>query len=381
MTQPNRIDIDLESAVYRLATQAALQIVSRDNDSAVFERLHDFVQDRGAVGILLKAYAEGKSIEEVSLFYWGTRLERSASRFEDLITTALISTLSSIIAGIIVEIWKGEFGPLKRLLTIEDKERLREWSRKEPGFRRDFDALLPVYNKKVLGGGVQYSNAAKQLYEALISGASFKDFSTSNEGDVSKTPVLNFLQFAYEVGRGVVETELRRAQITAPPPFRLNAKGEALSDYLAFGETISLCDTEDLGLGPSWRERLSEQISLRRLYPDSWPSGVGSYGRSPKILILNDRIFDMIRRSDASSLLRQCAGIISSDAGMTSHTALLCRGLSIGAIRYKLSEEEFNAARFAYFRCGELDLYGKSPGFTSDDFNFLISAMARLKGH
>ena len=134
---------DVHLLVHRLAARSALFLISKREHPALVERLSEFIQDRGAVGLLLKLHSDGKGIEQVALSFWESRIEKSASRLEDIVTTAVISTLTAIVAGIIVEMWKGEFGPLKRLLREDDEEYLRTVSRKEPFFRKDLEAVLP----------------------------------------------------------------------------------------------------------------------------------------------------------------------------------------------------------------------------------------------
>jgi hypothetical protein len=121
---------DLSGQLHRLAVRAALLIVSQRDDPDIVQRLSDFAQDRGAVGLLLRQHEGGESIEAIALSYWDSRIEKTGSRFEDLVTTTLLSILSGIVANILSGMWKGEFGPLPWLIHSEEKERLRLCARK-----------------------------------------------------------------------------------------------------------------------------------------------------------------------------------------------------------------------------------------------------------
>ncbi len=249
---PSYLPDDLQSLVNRLAARAALLIVSKREHPALVERLSDFIQDRGAVGMLLQIYNDSQTIEKVALSFWQSRTEKSGSRFEDILTTAIIATLSSVVAGILVEMWKGEFGPLKRFLTPNEKDLLRLASRKEPRLRQDVEKILPFYYAKEAGLGVVNAEVAKALYMSLSQGSSFSMFADKNPSAVQNRSKQDFLAYGTQVSRGVVKTELQRALNGLNPQYHSDKKGMTFSDYLSFEEVIPLFDAEDLGLGPNW---------------------------------------------------------------------------------------------------------------------------------
>lgn len=166
------LENDLKGYIRRLAARTALHLISAESYPELVVRLGDFLQDRGAVGLLLDKYDATERIEDMALLYWQSRIEKSGARFEDIITTVIISTLTSIVAGIVVEAWKGEFGPLKRLLTKSDKQSLRKTSRREPYLRKDLGVIFPIYLAKTRGEGIADPTLASQIYAAIDSGHS-----------------------------------------------------------------------------------------------------------------------------------------------------------------------------------------------------------------
>ena len=270
---------------------------------------------------------------DVALSFWGSRTEKSAARLEDIVTTALIATLSSITAGIIVEMWKGELGLLKRLFSEKDKESLRKISRKEPQLRKDFDGLLPFYYAKANGKGVADPLIAARLYDEVGRGVTFLAFSQTNREAVQHEPGSHLLSYAAQVSRGVILTELRCVEGFPLAQYHSEKTGLPLSPYFAFGEAIPLFPVADLGIGPNWSELLKEKLASNRLYPDFWPSGVSQSLPSPKILILDDAVFERLRKLEGhAGLIAKCGGIISTNSNMNSHLGVLSRGIGIGAM-------------------------------------------------
>ncbi len=372
--------VSVDVFLHRLAARAALLVIPSSQHQALVERLSEYVQDRGAIGLLIRDYEQTERIEKTALYYWNSRLERTGSRFEDIVSTIIISIFSSVIAGVIVEMWKGEFGPLKRLLTDVDKDRLRILARKEPQLRRDLEAVLPFYYKKLSGGGVQDRSIAQSLYESLSAGSSFNAYGASNADAVAQGARTDLLRYAQAASRGLLETEMRRAQTNFVLPQQMNISGKSYSEHLAFGEVINLSNDENFGLGHNWRGELSSRLNVPRLYPELWPEGNTFYETSPKIVILDNNIFEDIYRSNHKELFVKCAGIITSPtAGMTSHVAITCRSLGIGGIGCTLPQERRMSAKFALFQSGRLTLYDNRPNLTEREITHLLAAMNRFK--
>ena len=332
------------------------------------------------MGLLLRSYRSGQTIEQVALSFWESRIEKTGSRFEDIVTTALIATLSSIVAGIIVEMWKGEFGPLNKLLRDDENEALRLLSRKEPTLRSDLNSLLPFYYAKENGKGVSEQQTATELYLAIGSGVPFIEYAKQCPHAVDYNASSELLKHAIAVCRGVVISEInRRNQDPQAPQFRLDRQGLPLSAYLAFGETIALFNVDDLGLGPNWPNTLREKLEAEKLYPDWWPTGGVLKGRSPKILILDESILHRMEDTFTGAVIRDVAGLISTNSGMTSHLAIMSRGLGIGAISCPLSHNERANAKFALIQAGYLRLYSGTPDLSENDLVSLLGAMNRTK--
>jgi hypothetical protein len=267
--------------------------------------------------------------------------------------------------------WKGEFGPLKRLLTDMDKDRLRMLARKEPQLRRDLNDVMPFYRQKLDGAGVQDTAIAESLFRSISAGSTFSAFAAANRDAVSNDTESDLLRFAIEACRGLIETEIQRAQTSFLLPRHMAREGVAYSDYLAFGETIAVPNKADLGLGPDWRKKLVELLNIPQLYPEYWPSGYKLYDPSPKIIILDNRLFERFYRNDDTKIFSKCAGIITSTkAGATSHVGVTC---------CTLSDEEQLSARFALFQSGRLTLYRNRPNLTDREISHLLAAMGRLK--
>ena len=150
-------------------------------------------------------------------------------------------------------------------------------------FRKRISILLCQNN----GKDAADENTGRELYTALASDMSFAAFSEQNARAVDHNAEPGFLAHAEAVSRGVILDESRRTQFTASRHYPLEKTGLALSKYLAFGETISLFDVDDLGIGPDWPGALSKSLDSPQLYPDLWPFGCKSDVRSPKILILD----------------------------------------------------------------------------------------------
>jgi hypothetical protein len=343
-------------------------------------RLTDFLQDRGAIGLLLAQYETPNTIEEVALSFWRSRTEKSAARLEDIVTTVLLATFSAIIAGILVEMWKGEFGPIKKLFRESDRRYLQRASRREPQLRTDLDMLLPLYRAKLNGKGITDPNVATRLYAEIGRGISFQTFYEQNRYALPQGIGFDPLQHASEVCRGVVLTEFRRAEGFAKLPTPLEKTGLPLSPYLAFGEALPLFPAADLGLGPNWQKRLTEKLTSKRLYPNFWPSGVSRNVPSPKVLILDEEVFRMLGSPEYYiDLLAKCGGVVSMDSGMVSHLAVLSRGMGIGAISCPLSDDERASAKFVLFQDGRLTIYRDVPNLTASDFECLMAALS--SGH
>ena len=363
------------ATVRTLAARAALLIISNRDHAEIVDRVLDFMEDRGAIGMLLSEYESGESIERVALRYWDSRIERTGSRLEDLVVTTILAVLSSVVAGIIVEMWKGEWGPLKHFFRPEDKDPLSKLSRDLARTMKDMQQLSSLYEAKTRGAGVADEAIARELYDMMAAGETFNNFVGRHEHAADASAELVPLSYARDASRGVIVTELERAGGLPMPKFFERRIGLQLSPFFAFGETIALSDSPDLGLGPEWDNSLTKKLTANRLYADYWPQGVVSYGPSPKILILDDRVFDRLRRSGHNEPLLQTSGFISLNSGPVSHLAVLSRRLGIGAVRCTFSEEERARAKFALLREGIVDLYFDRPGATADDMQLLVSAM------
>ena len=371
------MDSNVESSLHRLAARTALLLLPTREYPGVIERVADFLQDRGAVGLLLVQYKATNSLEEMALSFWRSRTERSAARLEDIVTAALIATLSGIIAGIAVEMWKGNPGLIKKLFRSSDKELLQHVSREERRLREDLAILLLFSVAKLNGKGIADPNIAARLYAEIERGVTFQIFYERNRDVLQHEPKADFLSYATDVARGVVLTELRRAEgfpISLPP---LAKNGLPLSPYLGFGEAISLVPVSDLGLGPLWPKLLTEKLNSKRLYPNFWPSGVSRIPPSPKVLILDEMVFHILRPPEYSVLLTKCGGIVSMDSGLTSHLGVFCRGLGIGAITCPLSDEERATAKFVLFQDGRLRVYRDLPDLVAYDFETMMASVSR----
>jgi hypothetical protein len=287
---------------------------------------------------------------------------------------------SAVLAGIIVEMWKGEFGLFKRLLKDDEKENLKILARKEPKFKRDMEALLPFYFAKETGKGISNQQVADQLYRDIRGGMSFVEHARRNPDVIDHMLRADLLIHAAQVCRGIVITEIKRSDHDASSvQYRLDRTGLPLSGHLAFGETIPLFDAEDLGLGQNWLSTLQKKVATTRLYPESWPSDVRFYGRSPKILVLDEGILHRMRDAFADQIVTEIHGIISINSGMTSHVAVLSRSLGIGAISCPLIERERASAKFALIQAGQLRLYMDVPDLLTDDFASLLADMQCMK--
>lgn len=373
------LDDDLDTLVYRLAARTALLIISSRDDPDIVQRLSDYLQDRGAVGILLREYKKSESIEVLAQYYWESRIEKNASRFEDLVTTTLLSILSAVVANILTEMWKGELGPFAGLKKAGEKERLRILARKEPHFRRDFEKVNSFYVEKKNGTGVVSASVATSLFIHIKSGGKFDDFLSPSSTIKPSAGNSHPLTYASEVARGVIKTEIHHRNSPSVRKYYLDKRAVQLSDRLAFGEVLCLFDRDDLGLGADWPAVLRDRLRSARLYPDFWPAEVGPTHQSPKILILDDNVLRRMQNNNEVHWLKKCAGLISTgSSGMTGHLAVLSRNLGIGAVACRLTDEECRSAKFAFMHNGCLRLYNEVPNLTTADFIDLFSAMNRL---
>lgn len=366
-----------KSVVYRLAARVAILIVPKNDYPDLVHRLLDFIQDSGSIGLLLEQYSNDKTIETVSFNYWKSRLEKSGSRFEDLVVMTLISFISSILAGIIVNMWNGEWGPLGRLFRSEDKRSLVSLSQAQTQAQTDLLQLILFYSAKMKGFGVVDSDVALNLYAALAAGGLFQDFVKCHPQSVDPDADFSPLTYVVEVSRGVVMTEILRERGLPIPKYSVERSGIPLCPVPAFGETIALFDSSDLGLGPNWASLLRSKLAAHRLHPVAWPQGVVHYGPSPKIIMLDDNVFRRLHEAGEEDIFAQAAGFISSNSGMVSHLAVMSRSLGIGAVSCTLSEEERVGAKFALLSAGDIHLYFDRPNIQSDEIGSLIAAMCR----
>lgn len=370
---------DLEVFLDRLTVRVALFSISSQQHPALVARLTDFLEDYGAVGFLFSKYKNGGSIESVSVDFWSSRIEKNGSRFEDIVTTLILATVSSVVAGILVEMWKGEFGIFKEILKLngDEEERLRIISRKEPHFREDLDNVLPYYYAKIEGKGVSDLSVATALYQFLQRGGTFKDFAQQHVKAINCQSRASFLPYIRDVSRGVIKTELSR-----PAQYKIlgavtEKTGFPLNPVLAFGEAISLLNVKDLGLGPHPANSLRQQMMAVRLYPDLWPHGVASDFPSPKILIMSDGALHTLRGLGLDDVLHACAGIVSTTSGMTSHIAVMTRALGIGGISCPITASERVPPLMVLFEKDRLILYRDIPNLNHNDFTTLVNFFGR----
>src|SRR3990167_4520379 len=164
------------STVHQLAIRAILLVLPERDFPDLEGRVTDFSQDRGAVGLLLRQYGDGKSLEDVSLSYWNSRIERLGSRLEDIVTTVIISVFCSFIAGVAVEMWKGNFGALGRIFKADAHESLVSLARALPSRREDLSVVLSLYAAKLQGTGVVDQQLALELYECVARGGTIGEF-------------------------------------------------------------------------------------------------------------------------------------------------------------------------------------------------------------
>jgi hypothetical protein len=362
----------LQSIIHSLAARSALLTLSAHRDPVIIERITEFAQDKGAVGLLLDLYEDNRTIEEVALWFWNSRIEKTGSRFEDIIATTILSIFSSLIAGILVEAWKGELGASGRLLSNEERDRLRIASRREPQLKRDLSNLLPFYYAKLDEQGVSSSAIAQDLYNAITDGRSFAQFSDRFPHSIIHKDY-DLLKFAQEVARGVVRTEILRAGDMNAPKYVLDRNGVQFSPGFAFGETIYVKKISEFRT-----DQFNEKLSTSRLYPELWPAECRVVGPSPKILVLKQRDISGDAIEFAGRAIAGCAGVISPVVGCTSHIAVTCRTLGTVGTGCKLSEEERATSKFALLQDRKLKLYFDRPSFSASDFEVLVMETRRL---
>ncbi|MFL5295817.1 MAG: PEP-utilizing enzyme [Phenylobacterium sp.] len=338
------------------------------------ERLTDFLQDRGAVGMLLQRYEDGESLEQIALAYWESRLESGPARLEDLATTILIALFTGIAANIVGDMWKGEFGPLNKLFRKKDQRNIARLGALAERAALDTQVVLLLYAAKRSGAGTAVPKVGEELLKRLTQGQNIAEFVTTHAGSFIEPPPLDLIAHAQSVIRGVVTTETMRIEGVVPEPDSIGRIGLPLSPHLAFGEVINLLT--GLGSRPHpWLGQFKRKLYTRRLYPDLWPSAEGSWNPSPKILILDNKTANFLHEIREDHLIAQAAGLIAVDGGMTSHLAVYARGAGIGAVGITLSNEELGRVRFALISSDRAYLYVDLPGMEVDQFRKLVDAM------
>jgi len=368
------MDEDLKRLVHRLAGRTAIYMISKQRYPDLAERALEYVQDRGAVGLLLEQLENGIDVEQVATSYWSSRIEATAARLEDIVTAMLLGLVTTVVGGILVEAWKGEWGLLGREFREGDKEALRRLKRQEPTMRRDFDRLFPLYQTKMTGRGVADQVIAARVFQAVRNGATFEDIAAVVPGSVSAITDPQILTYLEQIASGVIKTEFSRKQDESSRYF-LEREALSLSPQFAFGETLPLFDTDDLGLGPEWPVILERKFLTSQLYPDLWPAGTATDEPSPKVLILDEGVFGRIRKAGFERLLLSVVGIITMNSGMVSHLGVMTRSLGIASLCYALTDVERATAKFALLRDNRLQIYKDVPSLRAEDFNHLVRIM------
>lgn len=370
--------MSVQTTIDRLAARALLLVISRGEHPELTGRLLDFMQDRGAVGMLLASYRDGDSIEAVALTYWRSRLEPSAARLEDLVTTMLMSIASSLIAGILVEFWKGEPGFLRTLFQKTDEPYVEEVAASRGRAESDLQGLLKLYLSKGRENGVSDETMARNLYEAVRGGMPIASAIDAWGQELPTGAEFRPLRYLPDAARGLLLTEVERSSIAYPRGFQQRINGLPLCDRFGFGEIVPLSHLPG-DSGAPLADVLNNIISTTRLHPTAWPRDSSFVDVSPKILLLYDELFNALRSEGLDSVLGDVAGVISRDGGMTSHVAVMCRGFQVGAVGYPYSADEVAGAKFALIYDGTLTLFWNRPNITVKEFDYLLSNMAHRR--
>jgi hypothetical protein len=364
-----------DTIVDRLAVRCILMVTSPKDHPELVRRATDFLQDKGAVGMLLVSHRRGDSLEAVARQYWNSRLEKSAARLEDLTTAFLISVASTVVATIAIEFGKIQLANVRRIFktaSLTDLERIAAQGERA---RVDLDYLLRLYLSKARGEGVSDERIAKELYQAIDEGLTM---AAAIESHPKLFPPANFgpLQYLRDAARGVVLTEMEHNPLSGHLAYQAEMTGLPFCNRLGFGEVIPPFFSGKGGCADVIGE-LDRLLSTTRLHPQAWPRGIEFSGASPKVLVLDEELFLLLDEANRLDLFEGLAGVISTRGGMTSHVAVFCRGCDVPAIGFPLSANEAASARFALINDGRLTLYRDRPNFTLDDFHRLLSMMRR----
>ncbi len=364
----------LQAYISRLAARTALLVVSPKEHPELAERLTDFLQDRGATSLVLNQYLRD-GIDATVRDYWASRLEKSAARLEDVVTATLVGAFSSVVGGVLVELWKGNTGVLGRILESKDRKSLVRIAEDLPTRRDDLAIVLRLYATKLAGSGVNDERLAQELYEAVASGGTLRECVNERPELISQAAP-DLLAYAQAVARGVVKTELEQPPSTPTPSYySVKLSGIPLAGRAAFGEVIAL--SEGVDFGADQVRALRQRLYTRQLYPDAWPQGAEPPVVSPKIVLLSEETFHRLRESQSTATLAEACGLVSFDSGMTSHLAVFSRGLPMAAVSCCYGEVEAARVKFALIKDQDVYFYYDRPNLPVHEFNWIMSKMRK----
>jgi hypothetical protein len=355
----------------RLAARAGLLLISEREYPVLRERLTDFMQDRGAVGVILRDYDQ-EGLDEAARRYWGSRLEPNASRLEDLVTSVLLGVLASFVANVVTEMWKRERDVFGNKLENNDIQSLHGLANRLPARREELALVLGLYAAKQQGSGVADGDIARRLYEMVTIGRSITEATQDQPGLI--TSVKDPLEFGEAVCRGVVMTEFAPTDPLNVNAFSAERSGLPLSERQAFGEIIVLNEAEI----EDNRAKLRAALSKRQLHPSHWPSdSTFATTTSPKIIVSSESILSQLLATGSGDLIGKAVGIVTLDGSMTSHSAVFARSVRQAAIASDLADIDLERIKFAVIQADRLLLYYTRPNLTAEAFDSLIARTRR----
>lgn len=364
-----------------LCADAILKVVSARYAPGTQDRVLQFLADRGGVPILVDRYHAGGDLDRLCLEYWNAMLEPDALRLEDLVSALMISFATSFAASVLIEGGKANFPFLYRQIVPRSdvESSLKRLAALEQRRRKHLDTIMRLLDRKAEAIRNAQADLEKDLSAirgGLLEGRSIDalvDALSPPRRKIDLTPIES-------VVRGSLMTEEQREigfKVSSTMRSDVTLQGLPLSTHFGAGQIvqsrIDAVNSADYYRGRAYEdvECLIADLKAPLRNPVANFRLKSSLLRPPKkILPVGDA--DLKALLDQPRKFEDCRPMIGAlvvkYGGMTCHTAVLSRGLSIPCIQLNDNFLELKDYEFGAIKNGVALLFQTIP----DEFHSFI---------
>ena len=275
--------------------------------TVVIERLReDWMSDVGVIGVLRQEHLLTRSAESPARVYWASRREPMSPRIESLLASFLLDMASAIVYDVLKEFAADNYNILK---FLED--------------RGVTGAALTVFVGDI-GVFVEHVRLFMRLHRLK------RDVARADEICSVVQAVLSHREFEVDDS---ADTAVDLLMANLVPAIRGILKTELKEHGVHIADTADGILSEGLAVSPGFGFGV----------PMRWHGGHAAHEISGYVLLLDER--DVHGGVDSRPHMEEAEAVVFWDGSMTSHVAVICRGIHRAAVMVPMPEAEMLARK------------------------------------